>query len=1029
MSQAPLVLVDGSSYLYRAFHAMPPLTTSKGLPSGAVKGVLNMLKSLGRQYPDSPIAVVFDAKGGTFRDVLFAQYKANRPSMPDELRVQIEPLHASVRALGFPLLCVEGVEADDVIGTLARKSAAQGCPVVISTGDKDMAQLVCPHVTLVNTMTGSVYDVEGVRTKFGVGPELIIDFLALMGDKSDNIPGVPGVGEKTAVGLLLGIGGGLDMIYANLDKVAGLPIRGAKTLAGKLAENRDMAYLSYELATIKLDVPLELRFDQLLPGPVDHAALLDLYAQLEFKSWRDEILRQSKIAGAEAIRGGLFDSPALPAADIFNPAADPAADNVAASSADDANVADYSALASGADDSGVVDSNALVSSSAEANAAMSNGVVCSEADSNAADAHTTMPTPAGAGAESADGIASAVSTVDDEAQPAAAQYETILDQARFEVWLDKLRQAELFAFDTETTGLDAQQAQLVGVSFAVKAHEAAYIPLTHSYMGVPAQLDRDSVLRALQPLLEDPRKAKVGQNAKYDINILANCAIGGDPQQGIQVQGVAFDSMLESYVLDSVATRHNMDALALKYLDYTTVSFEQIAGKGAKQLSFDQIALEQAGPYAAEDADVTLRLHQALWPRLQAVPNLGKVLTEIEMPLVPVLARIERQGALVDAKLLGEHSQELGEKLVALEREAFAIAGEEFNLGSPKQLGVILYEKLGLPIISKTAKGQASTAEAVLAELAEKDFELPKVLMQYRSLSKLKSTYTDRLPEQINPRTGRIHTSYQQAVAATGRLSSSDPNLQNIPIRSAEGRRIRQAFIAPPGYQLLAADYSQIELRIMAHLAQDEGLLYAFEHNLDVHRATAAEVFGVELEAVTTEQRRSAKAINFGLIYGMSAFGLAKQIGVDRKQSQAYIDRYFARYPGVLSYMERTREQASEQGYVETLFGRRLYLPQIHSKSQGLRKGAERTAINAPMQGTAADIIKRAMVAVDNWLSESGLDARVILQVHDELVLEVRTDLIEQVREQVRACMSGAASLSVPLLVEVGVGANWDEAH
>jgi DNA polymerase-1 len=988
MSQAPLVLVDGSSYLYRAFHAMPPLTTSKGLPTGAVKGVLNMLKSLGKQYPDSPIAVVFDAKGGTFRDALFAQYKANRPSMPDELRVQIEPLHASVRALGFPLLCVEGVEADDVIGTLARKSAAQGCPVVISTGDKDMAQLVCPQVTLVNTMTGSLYDVEGVRGKFGVGPELIIDYLALMGDTSDNIPGVPGVGAKTALGLLLGIGGGLDVIYANLDKVAGLPIRGAKTLAGKLTEHRDMAYLSYELATIKLDVPLELHFDELLPGPVDHAALLDLYAQLEFKSWREDILRQSKIAGAEAIRGGLFDAPALPATVIFSPDAAPATDNVAASSA--------------------------------------------------ADASTALPAPPDADAEGAAGTASAASTLStvsaasaaEEAAPTgAAQYETLLDPARFEVWLDKLRQAELFAFDTETTGLDAQQAQLVGLSFAVKANEAAYIPLAHSYMGVPTQLDRDHVLRALQPLLEDPHKAKVGQNAKYDINILANCAIGGDPKNGIQVQGVAFDSMLESYVLDSVATRHNMDALALKYLDYSTVSFEQIAGKGAKQLSFDQIALEQAGPYAAEDADVTLRLHQVLWPRLQAVPNLAKVLSEIEMPLVPVLARIERQGALVDAKLLGEHSLELGEKLIELERQAFAIAGEEFNLGSPKQLGVILYEKLGLPVISKTAKGQASTAEAVLNELAEQDYELPKVLMQYRSLSKLKSTYTDRLPEQINPRTGRIHTSYHQAVTATGRLSSSDPNLQNIPIRSAEGRRIRQAFIAPPGYLLLAADYSQIELRIMAHLAQDEGLLYAFGHNLDVHRATAAEVFGVELEAVTTEQRRSAKAINFGLIYGMSAFGLAKQIGVDRKQAQAYIDVYFARYPGVLSYMERTREQAGEQGYVETLFGRRLYLPQIHSKNQALRKGAERTAINAPMQGTAADIIKRAMVAVDNWLSESGLDARVILQVHDELVLEVRADLIEQVREQVRACMSGAASLSVPLLVEVGVGANWDEAH
>ncbi len=950
MSQAPLVLVDGSSYLYRAFHALPPLTTSKGLPTGAVKGVLNMLKSLRKQYPQSPFAVVFDAKGGTFRDEMFAEYKANRPSMPDDMRVQIEPLHASVRALGFPLLCVEGVEADDVIGTLARQSAAVGRDVVISTGDKDMAQLVCPHVTLVNTMTGSVYDVDGVKEKFGVGPELIIDYLALMGDKVDNIPGVPGVGEKTALGLLVGVGGGLDVLYANLDKVPELPIRGAKTLPAKLAEHREMAYLSYQLATIKLDVPLDVQIDDLHIGATDSAALAELYAELEFKSWLDELQREVKAAGVEAIRaGGLFDQPA------------------------------------------------------------------------------PVSTVSGVAVESATAdelVASPQSPV-----PAETQYETLLDPASFDAWLDRLKQAELFAFDTETTGLDAQQARLVGVSFAVNAHEAAYVPLTHSYMGVPAQLDRDRVLKALKPLLEDPRKAKVGQHSKYDINVLANCAIDGDPQNGIDVQGVAFDSMLESYVLDSTATRHNMDSLALKYLGHTTIHFEEIAGKGAKQLTFDQIALEQAGPYAAEDADVTLRLHQVLWQKLQAVPSLAKVLTEIEMPLVPVLARIERQGALVDANLLGIQSHELGEKLVQLEREAFAIAGEEFNLSSPKQLGVILYEKLGLPVLSKTAKGQASTAEAVLAELAEQDFPLPKVLMQYRSLSKLKSTYTDRLPEQINPRTGRIHTSYHQAVTATGRLSSSDPNLQNIPIRTAEGRRIRQAFIAPTGYQLLAADYSQIELRIMAHLAQDAGLLHAFRNNLDVHRATAAEVFGVELDQVTTDQRRSAKAINFGLIYGMSAFGLAKQIGVDRKQSQAYIDRYFARYPGVLAYMERTREQAGEQGYVETLFGRRLYLPEIHSKNAALRKGAERTAINAPMQGTAADIMKRAMVAVDNWLSESGLDAKVILQVHDELVLEVREDLLEPVREQIRQRMSGAAELAVPLLVDVGVGSNWDEAH
>ena len=924
MSQAPLVLVDGSSYLYRAFHALPPLTTSKGLPTGAVKGVLNMLKSLRKQYPESPFAVVFDAKGGTFRDDMYAEYKANRPSMPDDMRLQIEPLHQSVIALGFPLLCVEGVEADDVIGTLARSSAAADRPVVISTGDKDMAQLVDGHITLVNTMTGSAMDVEGVKEKFGVAPEQIIDYLALMGDSSDNIPGVPGIGPKTASGLLVGVNGGLKELYEQLDIVPTLPIRGAKTLPAKLEEHKEMAFLSYQLATIKIDVPLDVGLDDLHLIEPDREKLLELYTLLEFKSWFDEVQRDAKRTGLEVAAPVIDNAP-------------------------------------------VVDTE--------------------------------------------------------------LKYETILDQARFDVWMKKLGDAKLFAFDTETTGIDAQQAQLVGLSFAVQPYEAAYIPLTHSYMGVPEQLDRDTVLRALKPILEDPSKLKVGQHAKFDMNILANCAIGGDQSCGITVQGIAYDTMLESYVLDSTATRHDMDSLAQKYLGHTTVSFQDIAGKGAKQLTFDQISLEQAGPYAAEDADVTLRLHQTLFEKLTAIPSLVSVLTDIEMPLVPVLARIERQGALVDAKLLGVQSVELGEKMVELEREAFAIAGEEFNLGSPKQLGSILYEKLGHPILSKTAKGQASTAEAVLAELAEQDFPLPKVLMQYRSMSKLKSTYTDRLPEQINPRTGRIHTSYHQAVAATGRLSSSDPNLQNIPIRTAEGRRIRQAFVAPKGYKLLAADYSQIELRIMAHLAKDEGLLHAFRNDLDVHKATAAEVFGVELGAVTTDQRRSAKAINFGLIYGMSAFGLAKQIGVDRKQSQAYIDRYFARYPGVLAYMERTRAQAAEQGYVETIFGRRLYLPDINAKNPALRKGAERTAINAPMQGTAADIIKKAMVAVDNWLAASGLDAKVILQVHDELVLEVREDLVDQVRDEIRQHMSHAATLDVPLLVEVGVGDNWDEAH
>ncbi|WP_150305729.1 DNA polymerase I [Pseudomonas saliphila] len=909
---APLILVDGSSYLYRAFHALPPLMTSTGNPTGAVKGVLNMLNSLRRQYPHSPFAVVFDAKGPTFRDALFESYKSHRPPMPDDLRVQIEPLHASVRALGLPLLCVDGVEADDVIGTLARQSATAGRPVIISTGDKDMAQLVDEHITLVNTMSGTVLDIAGVHEKFGVGPDCIIDYLALMGDKSDNIPGVPGIGEKTAQGLVTGLGGGLDVIYANLDKIPELPIRGAKKLADKLVENREMAYLSYQLATIKIDVELELRADALMPGEPNREALIELYQQLEFRNWLDDLQREAKAADA------------------------------------------------------------------------------------------AIPGPA-------------------KAETVEPRYETILEQADFERWVDKLKAAKLFAFDTETTNINAQLAELVGISLAVNPHEAAYIPLGHTYMGVPDQLDRDYVLATLKPLLEDASRAKVGQHFKYDMNILAH--------YGIDISGVAYDTMLESYVLNSTASRHDMDSLALKYLGHGTIRFEDVAGKGAKQLTFDQVSLEQAGPYACEDADITLRLHQTLLTKLSATPSLVSVLKNIEMPLVPVLARIERYGALVDAQLLGIQSRELGEKMLNLEQRAYELAEQQFNLGSPKQLGVVLYEKQGLPVISKTAKGQPSTAESVLAELAEQGYELPQVIMQYRTVSKLKSTYTDRLPEQINPRTGRIHTSYHQAVTATGRLSSSDPNLQNIPIRTAEGRRIRQAFIAPKGYKVLAADYSQIELRIMAHLAQDVGLLDAFRHDQDVHRATAAEVFGVTPEEVSNDQRRSAKAINFGLIYGMSAFGLAKQLGVGRKEAQEYIDRYFARYPGVLAYMERTRQQAGDQGYVETLFGRRLYLPEIHSRNQALRKGAERTAINAPMQGTAADIIKRAMITVDNWLADTGLDARVIMQVHDELVLEVREDLVDDIRAGLCERMSAAAALDVPLAVEVGVGNNWDEAH
>lgn len=917
MSQHPLVLVDGSSYLYRAFHALPPLTTTQGVPTGAVKGVLNMLRGLQKQYPKSNIVVVFDAKGPTFRDHLFEDYKAQRPPMPDDLRVQIEPLHKCVKALGFPLLCIEGVEADDVIGTLAHNSAQQQKPVVISTGDKDMAQLVNQYVTLVNTMTNTTLDIDGVKEKFGVGPELIIDFLALMGDKTDNIPGVPSVGEKTALGLLTGIGD-MDAIYAHLEQVPSLPIRGAKTLPAKLEEHREMAYLSRQLATIKLDVELNFTDEELQPKAKNIAALAEIYRELEFKSWLDALLRSSN----ETVELELFSS-----------------------------------------------------------------------------AESAVAAPA----------------------PQEKNYHCILTQAEFDQWLAKLEAAPYFAFDTETTSIDAQQAHLVGLSFSVQRGEAAYVPVAHSYMGVPDQLDRNTVLAQLKPLLENPQKIKICQNGKYDMNVLMH--------YGIHMQGVKFDTMLESYVLNSTATRHDMDSLALKYLGQSTIHFEDIAGKGAKQLTFDQIALEQAAPYAAEDADITLGLHQALHQQLEKTPRLISVYNDIEMPLMPVLAKIERTGTYVDTNLLGKHSLELGDKLVELERQAYAIAGEEFNLGSPKQLGTILYEKLGLPVLSKTAKGQPSTAESVLAELAEEGHELPTLLMEYRTLSKLKSTYTDRLPQQVNPQTGRIHTSYHQAVTATGRLSSSDPNLQNIPVRTAEGRRIRQAFIAPKGYKIVAADYSQIELRIMAHLAKDEGLLSAFQQGLDVHKSTAAEVFGVSLDDVSKDQRRSAKAINFGLIYGMSAFGLAKQIDCDRKQAQSYIDRYFTRYPGVLRYMEETRAQAAEQGYVETLFGRRLYLPDIKAKNPAIRKAAERTAINAPMQGTAADIIKLAMIAVNSWLEHSELDAKVIMQVHDELVLEVREDHVQALQQGLIPLMSNAAKLDVPLLVEAGVGNNWDEAH
>ncbi len=901
-SPAPLVLVDGSSYVFRAFHALPMLTTSKGENTGAVRGVINMIRRLIKDYPNSTVVAIFDAKGATFRNEMYAEYKANRPPMPEELREQIEPIHTIVKAMGLPFLCVPGVEADDVIGTLARQASAAGQSVVISTGDKDMAQLVDGNVTLVNTMTETLMDEAGVVEKFGIPPNLIIDFLALMGDKVDNIPGVAGVGEKTALGLLQGLGS-IEQIYKRLDEVAALPIRGAKTLAPKLEKERDNALMSYELATIKCDVELEQKPADLKNDEPDKEALLDWFSRLEFRGWTEELL------GDETV---------------------------------------------------------------------------------------------------------------EEPEKVEADYEIVTSQAELDIWLDRLRSADIFAFDTETTSLNYMEAQVVGLSFAVAPGEAAYVPLAHDYLGAPEQLDRNAVLMQMKPLLEDPAHKKVGQNLKYDANVLANHAI--------ELRGIACDTMLESYVLDSTATRHDMDSLALKYLGLKTIHFEDIAGKGVKQLTFNQIKVEDAGPYAAEDADITLRLHRELNPRLQGEPSLLGVYHDIEIPLVPVLSRIERQGALLDRNLLAAQGSEIGERLLQLEMEAHAMAGQEFNLGSPKQLGEILFEKLELPVIKKTPKGAPSTAEEVLAELAL-DYPLPKLLLEYRGLSKLKSTYTDKLPEMINPSTGRVHTSYHQAVAATGRLSSSDPNLQNIPIRTAEGRRIRQAFIAPEGYRIVAADYSQIELRIMAHLSGDAGLLTAFNAGLDVHRATAAEVFEVSLDDVSGDQRRKAKAINFGLIYGMSAFGLARQLHLGRHEAQDYIDRYFERYPGVQAYMDSTREIARAQGYVETLFGRRLYLPEINARNKMRAQAAERTAINAPMQGTAADIIKRAMLSVDQWLASSNNGARMIMQVHDELVLEVPESGVETVSGELCDIMSGAAELRVPLLVEAGMGDNWDQAH
>lgn len=914
-SSNPLILVDGSSYLYRAFFAsqQADLRTSTGLPSGAVRVMANMMRSLRKQYPDCHVAVVFDAKGKTFRDDIYPEYKATRASMPDDLRSQVAPIHQMIKAMGFPFLMVEGVEADDVIGTLARQATEKQLPVLISTGDKDMAQLVSDHVTLIDTMKDVKTDREGVIEKFGVPPELIIDYLALMGDKVDNIPGMTGVGEKTALALLQGIGS-IDEIAANLDKVAALGFRGSKAFADKFREQEEQVRLSYVLATIKTDVALEQSLEELQLGPIDKEALLAVYREYELRN----LITELESGGEE-----------------------------------------------------------------------------SEA----------------AGDEEGGAPAAAIET----------DYRCILDEAEFDEWLARLQAAPLFAFDTETTSLDYMEARVVGVSFAIEPGKAAYVPFGHDYLGAPVQLTEAVVLGKLKPLLEDPARLKVGQNLKYDRNVLLN--------HGIELQGIAYDTMLESYVLNSTASRHDMDSLARRYLNVETISFEDIAGKGVKQLTFNQIELEQAAPYAAEDADITLRLHQALWGKLSAEPGLAKVFSEIELPLLPVLARMERLGTTIEPKLLHQQSQEIEVRLAELEKQAHELAGQEFNLSSPKQLGEILFTKLGLPIIKKTPKGAPSTAEEVLAELAE-TYELPRLLMEHRGLAKLKSTYTDKLPLMIKPQTGRVHTSYHQAVAATGRLSSTDPNLQNIPVRNEQGRRIRQAFIPCAGYKLVAADYSQIELRIMAHLSGDKGLLTAFAEGKDIHKATAAEVFGVALDAVTSDMRRSAKAINFGLIYGMSAFGLAKQLGIGRAEAQKYMDLYFERYPGVLEYMERTRQQADAQGYVETLFGRRLYLPDIKSRNAGLRKAAERAAINAPMQGTAADIIKRAMINVDGWIR--GIEdesIRMLMQVHDELVFEIREEKLEEYIALIKEKMSAAAELHVPLVVEAGTGDNWDQAH
>lgn len=903
-SNKPFVLVDGSSYLFRAYHAMPGFSNSKGEPTGTVYGVINMIRRLLKDYEPEHIAVVFDAKGKTFRNDMYKEYKANRPPMPDDLRVQIEPIHEVIRAMGLPLICVSGVEADDVIGTLSEQAAEAGMDTVISTGDKDMAQLVNKHVSLVNTMTETSMDIEGVKEKFGVPPGRIIDYLALIGDTSDNVPGVPKVGPKTAV-KWLDLYGSLDGVMQHADEIKG-------KVGENLREFMDKLPLSRELVTIKCDVELDETPQTLQRKLPDNETLRDLFTRLEFKTFLSEA------------------------------------------------------------------SNAIANQGLE---------------ENSPDKKT-----------------------DREIEK---NYETLFSQKELDKWLSKLKQADCFSFDLETTSLEYMQAEIVGVSFSVEAGSAAYVPLAHDYMGAPEQLDRAAVLQQLKPLLENKNVCKLGQNLKYDMNVLGN--------YDIHMQGIQHDTMLQSYVLDSNA-RHNMDDLAFKHLGMTTIHYEDVAGKGAKQITFNQVEIESASPYAAEDADITLRLHQVLWPELEKTESLEKVYREIEIPLLPVLSRIERNGVKIDTAMLKKQSKQLTKRMAELEQEIYEIAEQEFNIGSPKQLQEILFEKLGLPVISKTPKGQPSTAESVLQELAN-DYPLPKRILEYRSLSKLKSTYADKLPKLVSASSGRVHTSYHQAVAATGRLSSSDPNLQNIPVRTEEGRRIRQAFIADDGYKIVAADYSQIELRIMAHLSADKGLVNAFSKGLDVHSATAAEVFAVAPDKVTKDQRRSAKAINFGLIYGMSAFGLAKQLDIGRNEAQDYVDLYFKRYPGVKEYMDQTRLIAKEQGYVETVFGRRLYLPEINARNGMRRQYAERTAINAPMQGTAADIIKRAMIELDKEIQTGKFDMRMIMQVHDELVFEISETQVDKAIKLINEKMVNAASLDVPLVVDVGIGMNWDEAH